>query len=115
MLAALAQGGSREVRTPDVLSVAIHPKVRAYSSAFVGVGHRSESGRLKALDDQRMIEFFDEFGGGPPTGGGQRAPAIWSCVRLGNRLSDVIAANYAYAIGAGLNIIAETDKVECGN
>jgi hypothetical protein len=109
MLAALPKGHAREVSDADVLSLAVNPKVRDRAALRWG-RDRIGIGLLKALYDQRMIEFFDESS--PSEAVKPRSGHLVVC-EAGEPLSEVIAANYAYALGAGLHIIDETDKVEC--
>lgn len=66
-------------------------------------------GLLKALYERRLIEFTDE-----PS----PAQKIWSrsghlvICEEGEPLSEVIAANYAYSLGASLHLVGKTDEVE---
>jgi hypothetical protein len=67
-------------------------------------------GLLAALSEQRMIEFGDDPS--PITSVRPRGSHLVIC-EAGEPLSEVIAANYAFALGAGLHLINETDKTEC--
>lgn len=69
-------------------------------------------GLLKALREHRQITFVDG------------ADVQWSCSGKGDHLvviednteiSQVIAANYAFSLGAGINIIPEVDEDVCEN
>jgi hypothetical protein len=66
-------------------------------------------GLLKALYEERLIEFGDEPS--PVEAIRSRSGHLVIC-EAGEPLSEVIAANYAFAMNAGLCIIDETDKVE---
>lgn len=65
------------------------------------------AGLLRALYAGRMIEFGDD---GPTDSSTSRSSNHLVVCESGSPLSEVIAANYAYALGAGLSIIPEVEK-----
>lgn len=67
------------------------------------------AGVLHALYEGRLIEFDDRPSPSLVTPG--RSDHLVIC-ESGELLSEVIAANYSFALGAGLCIIPEVDKVE---
>ena len=73
-------------------------------------GHdRIGLGTLKAMYARQLITFTDESS--PHDAIPSRSGHVVVC-EVGEPLSEVIAANYAYALGAGLHVIDETDEVE---
>lgn len=69
------------------------------------------AGVLHALYEGRLIEFDDDPSPSWVTSG--KSDHLVIC-EAGEPLSEVIAANYAFALGAGLSIIPEVDEVEAG-
>ena len=67
------------------------------------------AGVLHALYEGRLIEFDDGPSPSPITLGNSDHLVI---CEAGEPLSEVIAANYSFALGAGLCIIPQVDKVE---
>jgi hypothetical protein len=69
-------------------------------------------GLLKALYEGRLIAFDEEPSPAPAPPG--RSDHLVVC-EAGEPLSEVIAANYAYALGAGLCIIPKVDDAEASS
>lgn len=70
------------------------------------------AGVLRALYEGRLIEFED--GPSPSSAIPGKSDHLVIC-EAGEPLSEVIAANYAFALGAGLCIIPEVDEVEAAD
>ncbi len=107
MLAGLPDGFARIVEDADIGHSIAGPAVR---TPLRWGRDRIGTGLLTALYEQRMIEFGDEPS--PPISVKPRSSHLVVC-EAGEPLSEVIAANYAFALGAGLHLIAETDESEC--
>lgn len=67
-------------------------------------------GVLRAMYSNKLIAFGN--GASPVEPVVSRSGHVVVC-EAGEPLSEVIAANYAFALGAGLNIMDESDEVEC--
>jgi hypothetical protein len=66
-------------------------------------------GLLKALNSRQLIEFADEPS---PYGGVLSRTGHFVICEAGEAMSEIVAANYAYSLGAGLHIIEPIDEVE---
>lgn len=108
MLEQMPNGHAREVANADVMALAINPKVKANPPLQWG-RDRIGVGLLRALYEERMIEFVDVSSAVETVK--PRSGHLVVC-EAGKTLSEVIAANYAYALNAGLCVIGETDEVE---
>jgi len=108
MLAWLPKGHARVVADADVMDFVINPKVRSQPPLSWG-RDRIGVGVLTALYEQRMIEFGD---GPSPLGVVKPRSNHLVVCESGEPLSEVIAANYAFALGAGLHVIEATDEIE---
>lgn len=65
------------------------------------------SGLLRALYEGRLIEFYDDGPTIPTIAGYSRHHVV---CEAGDPMSEVIAANYAFSLGAGITIIPKVDK-----
>ncbi len=109
MIAALPVRRARLVADEHVESLIANPRVRAATPLRWG-RDRIGVGLLTALTEQRMIEFCDEPA--PVTNVKPRNSHLVIC-EAGEPISEVIAANYAFAMGAGLHLIDEVHQDEC--
>jgi hypothetical protein len=78
-------------------------KVLAWGRERIGAG------LLKALREKRRIEFDDAPS--PPIKHEKTSNVLVACEQ-GNELAEVLAANYAYAIGADLQMLPEIDEAD---
>ncbi len=108
MQARLPKGRAPVVQQPHVRLLA---KANAKQDASqLQWGHdRIGLGTLKAMYARQLITFTDEPS--PQDTIPSRSGHVVVC-EAGEPLSEVIAANYAYALGAGLHVIEEIDEVE---
>lgn len=109
MIVALPRGHAKVVVAEDVAALITERKVREnpplqWGREAIGLG------LLRALYEQRMIEFGDHLS--PTNSIKPRSGHLVVC-EAGEMLTEVIAANYAYSMGAGLHLIEETDATEC--
>jgi hypothetical protein len=109
MLAPLPKSNARVMSEKDVAELIANTKGITTPPLRWG-RERIGIGLLKALYEQKMIEFFDESS--PIENIKSRSGHLVVC-EAGEPLSEVIAANYAYALGAGLYLIDKTDDQEC--
>ena len=108
MLAQLPAKRVREVTNDDVPNLIADQRIRdskplRWGKDRVGVG------LLKALYGRQLIEFTNEPS--PNEAVPTRSGHVVVC-EVGEPISEVIAANYAYALEAGLCLIDPTDEVE---
>jgi hypothetical protein len=109
MMAALPRNHAKVVVDEDVAALIVDRKIHEnpplqWGNGAIGLG------LLQALYERRMIEFGDHAS--PTDSIKPRSDHLVVC-EAGETLSEVIAANYAYSMGAGLHLIAETDEAEC--
>jgi hypothetical protein len=109
MRAALPARHAEVATSDDVVRLTIDQKVRdnaplKWGKQAIGLG------LLRALNERRLIEFGDYPSPSAPVT--SRSGHVVVC-ETGEALSEVIAANYAYSMDAGLHLIAETDEEEC--
>ena len=111
MMAALPRNHTEVVSDEDVAALIVDRKVRENPPLQWGKGAMG-LGLLQALYERRMIEFGDYPS--PTDSIKPRSGHLVVC-EAGESLSEVIAANYAYSIRAGLHLIEKTDEAECRN
>jgi hypothetical protein len=109
MRAALPTRHAEVVTDDDVVRLTIDQKVRDNAPLKWGL-QAIGLGLLRALNERRLIEFGDYPSPSAPLA--SRSGHVVVC-ETGEALSEVIAANYAYSMGAGLHLIGETDEEEC--
>jgi hypothetical protein len=109
MMAALPRSHTDVVVDEDVAALIVDQRVGENSPLKWGK-EAIGLGLLQALYERRMIEFGDYPS--PTDSVKSRSDHLVIC-EVGEPLSEVIAANYAYSIGAGLHLIGETDEAEC--
>ena len=109
MMAALPRNHARVVVDEDVAALIVDPKVRENSPLQWG-NEAIGLGLLQALYERRIIEFGHHPSPTDPIK--PRSDHLVVC-EAGETLSEVIAANYAYSMEAGLHLIGETDEAEC--
>jgi hypothetical protein len=108
MRAQLPRNHAHDVSDADVAALVVNPKILKKEPLRWG-RDRIGVGLLRALYEQRLIAFDDT----PSPVGAVKSPSGHLVVcEAGEPLAEVIAANYAYALNAGLCIIDETDEVE---
>lgn len=109
MIAHLPKNHASVVTLQDVPALAVSDAVR--DAAPLVWGHdRLGLGVLTAMNDGRLLEFADVASPRAPIA--SRSGHLVVC-EAGHALTEVIAANYAYSMGAGLHVIDETDDDEC--
>src|SRR5258708_8226258 len=108
MLAALPPKRVREVTNDDVLNLVTDQRLKDAEPLRWG-RDRIGVGLLKALYGKQLIEFTTEPSRNEAVQ--TRSDHLVVC-EMGEPLSEVIAANYAYALGAGLHLIDPTDEIE---
>jgi len=111
MAAILPKGHVRHTSDPDVDSFISDPRIR-HSRPLRWGKDRIGLGLLKALYDRRMIEFVETSSSAEMIKG--PGPHIVLCEE-GELLTEVIAANYAFSIGASLRLIPQVSEVESKN
>lgn len=108
MVQNLPKGHPHEVTDGDVPALILNEKVKKNAPLKCG-RDRIGASLLRAMYEERMIEFVDDA----PTGAPVKSPSDYLVVcEAGEPLSEVIAANYAFALNAGLQVIDPTDEVE---
>lgn len=108
MSARLPKGRTVEIRQNQLARIAAANGKRDAATLRWG-SDRIGLGVLRAMYARQMIEFGDEVSHVQPVP--SKSGHVVVC-EAGEPLSEVIAANYAFALGAGLHIIDETDEVE---
>lgn len=109
MMASLPRNHTKVVVDDDAAALIVDRKIQVnaplkWGKDAIGLG------LLRALYERRMIEFGDY----PSSMNSVRPRSDHLVVcEVSEPLSEVIAANYAYSMGAGLHLIGETDEVEC--
>ena len=108
LIAKLPDNHARVIGFDDVAALSIDPK-RLGRERLVWGRDRIGLGLLTALYSGQLIEFTDQVSSraAVPSKSGH----LVLC-EAHQPLSEVIAANYAYALNAGLHIFDETDEVE---
>ena len=108
LISKLPNDHARVVGFDDVAALSVDP-VRARRPRLIWGRDRIGLGLLTALYSGQLIEFADQEspGGAVPSKSGH----LVIC-EAHEPLSEVIAANYAYALNAGLHIFDEADEVE---
>lgn len=109
MMAALPRDHTEVVVDEDVAALIVDRKIRnnaplQWGKEAIGLG------LLRALYERRIIEFGDYPS--PINSVKPHSDHLVVC-EVSEPLSEVIAANYAYSMGAGLHLISETDEAEC--
>lgn len=108
MLKQLPKGHPREVTNDDVAKVVDNPKLMANDPLRWG-RERIGIGLLKALYEERLIEFVDD----PSPAESVKSPSGHMVIcESGEPLSEVIAANYAFSLNAGLLVIDPPNENE---
>lgn len=111
MLEQLPKGHPRQVADDDVARSVNNPRVAANDPLRWGREHIG-IGLLKALYEERLIEFTNS----PSPAESIKSPAGHMVIcEAGEPLSEVIAANYAFSLNAGLLMIeppSETERKE---
>ncbi len=108
LLNKLPQSHTKVVGFGDVAVLSVDP-YRAERPRLVWGRDRIGLGLLKALYSGQLIEFTDKES--PRDAVPPKSGHLVIC-EAQEPLSEVIAANYAYALNAGLHIFDETDEVE---
>lgn len=98
----------REITEADVAELIIDEAMSA-NEPLVWGKDRIGVGLLKALYQRRMIIFDDKASPDEPVQG--HSGHLVVC-EMGEPLSEVIAANYAFSMGAGLHLIDQVDEAE---
>lgn len=111
MLELLPENHACEVTDAGVMALVQNANIERNSPLQWG-RDRIGIGLLKALYEERMIEFVDAPS--PLETIPSKSGHLVIC-EAGEPLSEVIAANYAYALKAGLCVIGETDEIERKN
>jgi len=109
MISKLPQNQVKVVDFGDVTALSIDP-IRVARPRLIWGRDRIGLGLLTALYAGQIIEFAD--GESPRKAVPSKSGHLVIC-EAREPLSEVIAANYAYALNAGLHIFDETDDVEC--
>lgn len=104
----LPQNHAKVVGFDDVAALSLDPK-RAECPRLVWGRDRVGLGLLTALYSGQLVEFADKES--PRDSVPSKSGHLVIC-EAHEPLSEVIAANYAYALNAGLHIFDETDEVE---
>lgn len=108
MINELPKNHAKVVGLGDVTALSADPK-RAERPRLVWGRDHIGLGLLKALYSRQLIEFTDKES--PRDAVPSKSGHLVIC-EAHEPLSEVIAANYAYALNAGLHIFGETDEVE---
>lgn len=108
MLAKLIKPNSRVVGFDDIENLAVDPE-RIARPRLVWGQDRLGLGVLTAMYSGRLIEFTDEAS---PTHAVPTKSGHLVVCEAHEPLSEVIAANYAYSLNAGLHIFDEVDDIE---
>lgn len=111
MSAGLPRARTRLCSAADALALA--PPERAARQPLMWNTNAVGIGVLQALYEGRLIKF-DDSAPTPSTTISGKSDHLVICEE-GEPLSEVIAANYAFALGAGLHLIPEVDSVEADN
>lgn len=104
----LPQNHTKVVGFDDVAALSLNPK-RAVRPRLIWGRDRIGLGLLTALYSGQLIEFADKES--PRAAVRSKSGHLVIC-EAHEPLSEVIAANYAYALDAGLHIFDETEEVE---
>ncbi len=108
MMRRLPRGHAHEVTDANVVALSMQPNGAELPVLNWG-RERIGAGLLKALYERRLIQFVDDAPPYEPVP--TRSGHLVIC-EAGEPLSEVIAANYAFALSAGLHIIDAADQVE---
>ncbi|VWB42972.1 hypothetical protein BLA15816_01950 [Burkholderia lata] len=108
MSAGLPRARTRLCSAADALTLA--PPERAARQPLMWSTNAVGIGVLQALYEGRLIKF-DDSAPTPSTTISGKSDHLVICEE-GEPLSEVIAANYAFALGAGLHLIPEVDSIE---
>jgi len=108
LIARLPDNHARVIGFDDVAALSVDPK-RVERDRLVWGRDRIGLGLLTALYAGRLIEFTDEVS--PRHAVPSKSGHLVIC-EAHEPVSEVIAANYAYSLNAGLHIFEETDEVE---
>lgn len=108
LIAKLPDNHAKVIGFDDVPALSVDPK-RVERDRLVWGRDRIGLGLLTALYTGQLIEFTDEVSSRDAVP--SRSGHLVIC-EAHEPLSEVIAANYAYALNAGLHIFDETDEVE---
>jgi hypothetical protein len=108
MFKQLPKGHPREVTNDDVAKVVDNPKLIANDPLRWG-RERIGIGLLKALYEERLIEFVDD----PSPAESVKSPSGHMVIcESGEPLSEVVAANYAFSLNAGMLVIEPPSENE---
>ncbi len=108
LISKLPNGHARVVGLNDVTALSVDP-LRAERPRLIWGRDRIGLGLLKALYSGQLVEFADQES---PRGAVASKSGHLVICEAHEPLSEVIAANYAYAFNAGLHIFDEADEVE---
>lgn len=109
MIAHLPKDHALVVTWQDVAPLAVSDAIRNAPPLEWG-NDRLGLGVLTAINERRLLKFTDAPS--PRAAIPSRSGHLVIC-EAGHALTEVIAANYAYSLGAGLHIIDETNDDEC--
>lgn len=109
MVDKLPVNSAKKVEVENVSGLSIDPK-RVERPRLIWGRDRIGLGLLTALYSGQLIEFADTVS--PRTAVPSKSGHLVIC-EAHEPLSEVIAANYAYSLNAGLHIFEETDRIEC--